>query len=437
MWDFRQRVQRTLGVLGLVCLASGARAEPAKAADPLAARASRAQLIRAAVEKSPAVRAAAHREKAAKLKAKAANSLPDPELMLEVWQIPISRPYAVRDAGMVMVGVKQMVPAPGSLSLRERATESEARVARAERSEAARQLTREVGHAFVDYLEATTQHHVHHDHIAVAERVLRVAKARYAAGGMLTDVSQAEVELSRSRADAAGEEARLRSIKRRLNALMSRPADAPLGPPADPGVETVALSAEEIEKLAQARRPEVEMAQAKRAAAEAEQRVADREAGAPSFSVGGLYFPPTNGMTEHGYGASLSVSLPWVWGGPRQRRAAQRESIKAAGAELEQARLGAAAEVSMSLSSVESALSRLKVLETETLPASRRNLEFALTGYETGGQSLITLLTAQRDVVDVELEIVMTRATLGHALVELDFAAGGELPKKAVKLDAN
>lgn len=89
----------------------------------------------------------------------------------------------------------------------------------------------------------------------------------------------------------------------------------------------------------------------------------------------------------------------------------------------------------MNLSAVESALDRLKVLKRETLPASRRNLEFAVTGYESGGTSLITLLTARRDVVDVELEIVMARATLDHALTELDFAAGTELPRKSVKLD--
>lgn len=427
-----------LGLAALLALALTAPAahgeKPER--DVLAEQASRTRLVRVAVEKSPAMRAAAHREKAAKLRAKAASSLPDPELMLDVWQIPISRPYAVRDAGMVMLGVKQAIPAPGSLSLRESATELEARVARAEQSEALRKLTRDVGHTFADYLEATRQHHIHERHIAVARRVLEVARARYAAGGMLTDVSQSEVELSRSRADAAGEEARLRSLKRRLNALLSRPADAKLGPPVDEGLMTVDLSASEIERRALARRPDLEMAQAKRAAAEAEQRVADKEAGAPSFTLGGLYFPPTRGETEHGYGASFSMSLPWIWGGPRQKRAAQRESVKAAGAEISQARLDAGAEVASSMSAVEGALERLKVLERETLPASRRNLEFSLTGYETGGTTLVTLLTAQRDVVDVELEIVMAKATLDHALTELDFAAGTELPRKRVAHDA-
>ena len=211
-----------------------------------AAKAARSELIREAVSKSPGMRAAAHREKAAKLRAKATGSLPDPELMLEVWQVPITRPYAVNDAGMVMVGVKQAVPAPGSLSLREGAIEAEARMARAERDEAARKLSREIGHAFADYLEATAAHHVHQRHVTVAERVLAVARARYAAGGMLTDVSQSEVEISRSRADAAGESSRLKSIQRRLNALASRPLGAPLGPPADEGALSVTLSADAI-----------------------------------------------------------------------------------------------------------------------------------------------------------------------------------------------
>lgn len=420
--------------VALTLVATGASAEPGKA-DPLRERATRARLLKEALEKSPAARAAAHREKAAKLRAKAVSSLPDPELMLEVWQVPVTRPYAVNDAGMIMVGVKQAIPAPGSLSLKESATEAEARVARAERSDATRRLAREVGHAFADYLAASSEHHIHEHHIEVAERVLRAARARYAGGGMLTDVSQAEVELSRSRADAAGEMSRLRSLRRRLNALSSRPVEAPLGPPNDEGLVTVALSAEEITSRALARRPDLEMAQAKRAAAEAEARVVDREASAPSFSVGGLYFPPTRGMTEHGYGASLSMSLPWVWGGPRGRKTAQRETVRASQADADQARLDIRAEVAMNLSAVESALDRLKVLKRETLPASRRNLEFAVTGYESGGTSLITLLTARRDVVDVELEIVMARATLDHALTELDFAAGTELPRKSVKLD--
>ncbi len=427
-----------LAVLALALLASGASAEPkAGGRDALAERASRSKLVRVAVEQSPAMRAASHREKAAKLRARASSALPDPELMLEVWQVPISRPYAVQDAGMIMVGVKQAIPAPGSLSLRETATESAARIARAERDEAARLLTREVGHAFADYLEASTQHRIHESHISLAERVLRVARARYAAGGMITDVSQSEVELSRSRADAAGEMSRLRSIKRRLNALLSRAPDAPLGPPEDTGAQTISLSADEIGKRALARRPDLEIARAKRAAEQAEQRVVEREAGAPSFSVGGLYFPPTNGATEHGYGASLSVSLPWIWGGARNRKAAQRETVAAAAAEIDQAQLGINSEVAASMSAVEGAVGRMKVLKGETLPASRRNLEFSLTGYETGGTNLITLLTAQRDVVDVELEIVMARATLDHALTELDFAAGSELPRRTLPLDGN
>lgn len=428
MFDKRSWFVSACALLFCVNEARGERELPA-------AKAQRSELIREAVSKSPGMRAAAHREKAAKLRAKATGSLPDPELMLEVWQVPISRPYAVNDAGMVMVGVKQAVPAPGSLSLREGAIEAEARMARAERDEAARKLSREIGHAFADYLEATAAHHVHQRHVTVAERVLAVARARYAAGGMLTDVSQSEVEISRSRADAAGESSRLKSIQRRLNALASRPLTAPLGPPADEGALSVTLTADAITDRALARRPDVALARAKRGASEAEQRVLDKESAAPSFSVGGLYFPPTNGMTEHGYGASLSVSMPWIWGGARGRKAAQRQSTAAANAEIEQARLDIAAEVAMSLATALGALERLKVLKRETLPASRRNLEYSLAGYETGGTSLVTLLTAQRDVVDVELEIIMARAALDHALTELDFAAGSELPKRRVKLD--
>jgi hypothetical protein len=106
------------------------------------AKATRSELIREAVEQEPGdARGERIGRRPPSCGAKAHRAaLPDPELMLEVWQVPITRPYAVNDAGMVMVGVKQADARPGvAVAARGRDRSRAARMARAERDEAARQ----------------------------------------------------------------------------------------------------------------------------------------------------------------------------------------------------------------------------------------------------------------------------------------------------------
>jgi len=69
------------------------------------------------------------------------------------------------------------------------------------------------------------------------------------------------------------------------------------------------------------------------------------------------------------------------------------------------------------------------VLRDRALPASRRAFDAAWAGYASARTDLVTLLTARRSVVDVETDLVVTRAELDHALAELDAAVGLEVPR--------
>ena len=51
-------------------------------------------------------------------------------------------------------------------------------------------------------------------------------------------------------------------------------------------------------------------------------------------------------------------------------------------------------------------------------------------GYESSRTDILTLLTVRRSVVDLENDIIMARASLDHALAELDAAVGAEVPRR-------
>lgn len=390
----------------------------------------RAELVRLALERSPALEAARERAEATSTSAGAEARLPAPEAMVSIWQVPLSRPWAVNDSGMVMVGVQQSFPAPGSLGARRDAREKEADVERAMVAMRARDITREVEHAHADWIESTLRHGVHTRHRELADRVLRLARARHAAGGSLTDLTEADVEVTRAGADVATDGSRVVAAQVRINALLARDPATPLPPPVAPPPEVPAWSAEEIVTHALASRPELRAAAAGETARAHELRASDRETTWPSFSVAALYFAPVGPAPMHGYGVNGSVSLPWLWGPAAARRSADEKRHAAARTEVLGVRNAIRAEAITASATAHAAAARVDALEQRTLPASRRALEALLSGYESGHTDLARVLVARRAVVDVEMDLVGARAALDHAMTDLDAAVGARVPRR-------
>ncbi len=406
-------------------------AEAAKALD-------RAGVVEAAVRSHPAIRAAEQRAHATELAAHAEGRLPPPEAMVQVWQVPVTRPYAVDDAQMIMTGIEQTFPAPGARGALERAGRHVADAELAMARDRARLVRRDAEHAFADYVEATARHRIHVEHRGVAERMLSFARARHAGGGSLAEVAQTEVELARMESDVVTDRARIVGARARLNALLSRETNSTLAPAASPEPEIASWDLPTMIATARRSRPELEVARALQEARTEEGHAAAQEAKLPSFRVGALYFAPTNPSPQHGYGINASMSLPWLWGEGASRRDSKVEAATAARTEALAARIPIDAEVATAEASMRASALRLATLRDRALPASRRALDVAWAGYESSRSDIRALLEARRAVVDVESEIVAARASLDHALADLDAAIGVPAPRRPfVATDAN
>ena len=65
-----------------------------------------------------------------------------------------------------------------------------------------------------------------------------------------------------------------------------------------------------------------------------------------------------------------------------------------------------------------------------SLPASIRAAEAARVGYQSGRTELMSILEAERRVLQLRLELVRARAELERAVVELEWAMGGSVGKE-------
>ncbi len=389
----------------------------------------RAAVTAAVLARHPALVAAAHRVRALAERARAEGSLPAPELMAEIWQIPIARAYRFDQAGMTMITLRQELPPAGSLALSAEAMALEARAAAALVVAEARVIVREVDRAFVDYAAAVARGAVQLEAIAIAEQLGDATRARYATGAPLADVTKADLERSRMAVEIEREAGRGEEARARLNALLGRVADAPLGPPRETPVEIMGPEADELADRAAIGSPEVQAAELMRRSAAASAEAAGREATIPKFLVGVSGFVPTETMGA-AWGASFGMSLPWVWGAASGRRKSAEERVHSEAAGADAARLRVRSEVTRALAEARSAERRFALLRDVVRPAARRALEATQAGYATRGTDLLSFLDALRSSLAVDLDLVEARAEHGRALADLDGATGERVARK-------
>lgn len=394
----------------------------------LARAVTRDALELAALQRSPRLAASVHRVRALAHRARQGGSLPAPELMTQLWQVPIARPYRVDQAGMMMLSLRQEIPAPGSL---EAAAASSAREAEAEAANAevdARALVREVDLAFADYVEATTRHEAHVGHRRLLEELSALAKARYAAGGALTDLTKAELERAQLEAHIAHEHGGVDEARARLNALLVRPGDASLGLPDAGEPRAVHASATALTDAVLEKHPLVVAAHRMSQAAESATDAASIEAKVPKLGVAADLFLPNETM-PWGWGAELSMSLPWLSGAGRRAVASASEHAAERRALEDVAKAELRGELGAALARARAAERRLVLTRDGAKVAASRALDAARTGYATGGADILAWIDAARMVLDVEVELSESRGALDRALADLDFAAGERLPR--------
>ncbi len=414
-------------ILLLALLAQAPTDDDAALAQPLTP----ALVKRLVVARNPALKAAALRVESMRRMAEADGALPAPELMAEALGVPFESP---KEAAMASVTLRQAFPAPGVRGAKEEARRASADAEGARQQGMALELERMVGHALVDLRTAHALHVIHQRHEGAAGRVVEVAQARVMSGGAMEDVWMAEREKARLTTLVATEHAAMTRAASVLNGLLARDAEAQLGLPAPAAVETLSGTATAAALLAQARarRPELAEAAAKRTAEEKAREAMDREATVPGFSVRAGYFAPSRMMPMHGFGVSLGVELPWLWGGRRAGAQAQALSADAAALEREDAAYRLGVDVTSGVAAVRAAAAKWKALREVALPAAERAFEGSFASYRSGKGELLKALAAEQAVVEVEVELVDARAMLDHALVDLDWAVAGEAPRETL-----
>ena len=382
----------------------------------------RRALIEQVLERNPNVRAARFAWRAALARYPQATALEDP--MFGVGVAPASIGSSSVNAAPKF-DLSQKLPFPGKLGLRGEAALGEAEAASHDYVAVRLRLATMASLLYDDYYLAARSLEINAEHVALLEEFQRIATTRYEAGeASQQDPIQAEVQRTHAFHREIVIGTALRVTAEQINALLHRPPKATLPPPprhvavpADPvGV------AEDLIEQALEETPELAAAEAREGAEQSRVALARREY-FPDVTLVGSYNRLWQEDDLQSF-VGLQVNVPLQFG---RRKAAVDE----ARARLEVARshrLAIEDDVRLGVQSGAERLAEARHVEhlyrDRLLPAARDQVDAARSGFETGRNSFLALIDAERNLLNAELGYEEALANLGRRRAELDRARG-------------
>jgi outer membrane protein TolC len=362
-------------------------------------------------------------------------ALEDPMVENTIWPSPMNGPqYSLMGYGPYSLMISQQFPWFGTLRLRGAIATKDVEVALAELCAAQLDVVSNVKRAYYGLYQAQRLNVVLTENRKLAEDFVEIAKVRFEGGNTSQQdvlraqnvITEIDTQLAAIRQDEATARA---ALARQLH----------VGPETDlralPELPDSATPAQVdfLYRMASAARPEL---RGQLAAIARDKRAIElaRKKYHPDFSVGLGYMMMTrkDAMSDRAdgrdnYGLVVGFNLPVYRGkldaGVREAQARALSDSK----RFEDLRDETYQEVKDAFTDATTRREILELFRDTYLPRSKQALESAAADYRAGKLDFLSLITAWRELLDVEVQIARLEADLGRALAMLERSVGTHL----------
>lgn len=380
-----------------------------------------------ALAKNPTLIALRKQFEAARLRPAQERFLMPPTFEAQIWQWPIST-LNPTGTNMYMFTASQGFPGRGKRRARAVVLAKDAAVAESDIAVRARDVIDAVKRAYADLFLARTHIDIHLASVDLLRQFADVTEAKYTTGRISQqDVLKAIVELSTLHDDLVVMDERARIAEARLNALLDRPPDAPIGAIGAPHERVVLLTSSELQRMALERQPELRAAALRRERADAALAAVQTEY-EPDFFVGGGYFLMPSDRDS--WTASVGITwptAPWARGRLDAQVALATAEIDAAIARQRAVENAIRLAVQETYVRVQSAAQRAALLRTSVVPQSEQALEVSRVAYQADRVDFLALIDNQRVLLDAQLAYYRAVSDLEQAIADLERAVGTDL----------
>jgi cobalt-zinc-cadmium efflux system outer membrane protein len=386
------------------------------------------RLLAEALQENPDLKAGDHTWRAATHMRDRVTALPDPQFTVQEFSVGSPRPFAgfnSSDFAYIGIGASQELPYPGKRNLKGQAADAAANVEHARIAVLQASLREQTTIAYLRlaYLQQT---------LALLEssqntlsQVIESEMTRYSSGqGSQTDVLKAQLERTKLVREITMHHEEMSQLEADLKQLLHRPQESSDIVAEDLVPTTLRHAAVELLDLVRKQNPEIRMEGNSVTKQDAELRSAERQ-GKPDFSIGYMYERTGTDFPAY-YMLTFGMVLP-----RRSRVRAEvgeaAESLAAATEHLDAAQQQELADAQKQYAAASTTAELLTQYRDGLVPQADAVFHAGLAAYESNKQSLMSVLTALNEVLELKRGYEQTLLDHEVAVAHLEALTGAPL----------
>ncbi|MBU1340161.1 MAG: TolC family protein [Proteobacteria bacterium] len=360
---------------------------------------------------------------------------PDPQLMVTYFPSPIETRLGPQDWNVVL---SQPIPFPGKLTQKGKILEADANISKLKLDKTIKNIVTSISTSFYELIYIQKAGDIARANFIINQELIKISETAYAQDrASFYDISKAQAQTAQIRYDILLLEELELTEKARINTLLNRTPDAPLGKAQDLLYRDVVYGLDEIYDLSTSNQEDVLIAQENVKKFEEAIKLSRYES-LPSFKLGLFYAaigepdiptPPKN-AGDDAVGIQFGLNLP-IWFGKNQsnvyKATASRQKAKADKLTITNQ---TKEKISRLWFKLQNSKRLITLYEKELIPQSMRSLQTAETWYRQGDSSFFDYLEVQATAYNFQLSLARAKADYGQTLVKLEQLAGIVLDKK-------
>jgi outer membrane protein, heavy metal efflux system len=340
------------------------------------------------------------------------------------------------------VEIEQTFPWFGTLDLRGKVAEKDAAIVHHEHETMELEVVASVKEAYFDLYAVQLSLSITHAEEDVLEEMETITESKYATGAVSQqDVLKAQAEITMLQQRLLELEQQETTAKAKLNLLLNRPADSPLGLAVTPPSMEFEADTGKLFALAEKERPEIQRAQTEIQRNETQRNLMKKEF-FPDYRLGLEYGHMDSGYTDFSRSenvlmVTIGVDLP-IW--RTKYRAGLREAekmLESSQADLEAAEKQIAYDVQDAHFKSLTARRTVDLYKNSLIPQAEARFKASETAYRTGQVNFLELLESERFLLNARVMEAMAEGNLGIQLARQERAIGTGVKYVSHPSDAN
>jgi outer membrane protein TolC len=356
---------------------------------------------------------------------------PDPELLLTYWPQSLADDLDKKNFEAML---SQTIPFPGKLSAAGEAVKAEAAINRFDLDRTVQEVMIGIRESFHELSYIREALKIAKKNQALLEQIRTISETAYAGNrSALIDVMKAQSQSAQSGYDEILLEELEHTETTRLNALLNRSPEGPLGPLTNESYRPVLFPLDEIFSMSEKNREENKMADAEIKKSEAMAKVARFET-FPEFKFGLLYESSQSedlaASSEDMYGVQFGMTLPIRFEKNSGRTGAAKAVVEKAKAMAKTRVNETRAMVRENYFRMQNAERLIFLYRDKLVPEAAKSVERADVWNRQGQGSITDYLETQSVWYNFQLALARAKADYGKFLARLERLAGQSLTKK-------